>query len=565
MELLFDGDLCLNKEDSSFEAKSASKGIPMSVWESYSAFANSFGGTIVLGLDETEDGSLIVKGVKNADQQINEIWNTVNNPQKISSNILKSDNVKILERNGKKLITINVPRADRHTCPVYINDKINGGTFRRNGPNDYLCTKPEIAGMMRDSSNVPLDASPLNKFDMDDIDRDTLGRYRTLMRIVDEKHHWNTVPDGEFLRLIGAARRSEDGEMHPTLAGLLMFGIEYRITDELPDYKVDYIEYMNPGAKWEYRIVSGDGKWTGNIFDFYVNIKNRLSISVGRPFSVGSNWERVEDTDIDKALRESILNALVHADHRGRMGVRVEVYPYMIIVRNPGLFRIPISEAEGGGYSDPRNPTLAKIFSLIGAVERAGSGLYRIIETWKKNGFEPPSIEESINPPAVKLTLSMRTDPKASVISDEDKVLRLIAEDDKISIENISRETGLSKSRAEVIIKGLKERGEIIRIGERKGGRWLLIISLKETINKRYPFRAISSGGYLIEFRCIHKWETRSHKGSVGTRRGGDLPPAPVFEPLDEDIALRVRKLHGSGFRFEAVDGSPLYYDYDLE
>jgi predicted HTH transcriptional regulator len=474
MELIFDGDLCLNKEDSSFEAKSASKGIPMSTWESYSAFANSFGGTILLGLEETEDGSLAVKGAKNADRLIGEIWNTVNNPQKISSNILRSDDVRIIEQNGKELIIMNVPRADRHDRPVYINDRINGGTFRRNGPNDYRCTKPEVAGMIRESADTPLDASPLKGFDMSDIDRDTLTRYRTLMRITDEKHMWNSVHDNDFLKLIGAVRKGEDGEMRPTLAGLLMFGIEYRMTDEVPDYKVDYIEYMDSGVKWEYRIVSGDGRWTGNIFDFYTNVANRLSVSVGRPFSIGDGWRRVEDTDIDKALRESVINALVHADHRGRMGVRIEVRHDAIIVRNPGLFRIPIKEAEEGGYSDPRNPTLAKMFSLIGAVERAGSGLYRIIETWKKNGFEPPIIEESVNPPTVKLTLPMRTDPKASAISAEDKVLRLIAEDGSISIDKISKGSGLSRSKTELIMKTLKESGRIERAGGRKGGLWLI-------------------------------------------------------------------------------------------
>jgi predicted HTH transcriptional regulator len=102
MDLIFEGDLCLNKEDGSFEAKSAFKGIPLSTWESYSAFANSFGGTIILGLEEDENGSLVVKGVKNADQLVNEIWNTVNNQQKVSSNILRSDDVKIIEHNGMK-------------------------------------------------------------------------------------------------------------------------------------------------------------------------------------------------------------------------------------------------------------------------------------------------------------------------------------------------------------------------------------------------------------------------------------------------------------------------------
>ncbi|MCL2296654.1 MAG: putative DNA binding domain-containing protein [Methanomassiliicoccaceae archaeon] len=474
MDLLFGGDYCLNEEGASFEAKSASGGIPLSVWESYSAFANSFGGTIVLGLEETEDGRLLVKGIKNTDKIVNEVWNTVNNPQKVSCNVLKSDDVKIAEHNGKKLVIINIPRADRHDCPIYINDRMNGGTFRRNGPNDYRCTKPEIAGMMRESADMPIDTSVLEDFDMGDIDRSTLSRYRTFMRLGDEKHIWNTVPDNEFLRLIGAAKKGEDGNLHPTLAGLLMFGMEYRITCEVSDYKLDYIEYMKPGVEWEYRIVSGDGQWTGNVFDFYTSVSNRLGMSTGRPFAIGEDWRRVNDTDIDKALRESLINALVHADYRGRMGVRIEVRPNVVTVRNPGLFRIPIQEAEEGGYSDPRNPTLAKMFSLVGAVERAGSGLYRIMEIWKKNGFEQPLIEESLNPPTVKVTLIMKMDPKTSAISEEEKILGLMALDNGISIEKVSKETGIPKSKVEAAVKRLRDRGRLERTGGKKGGRWIV-------------------------------------------------------------------------------------------
>ena len=474
MELIFSGDYCLNKEDDRFEAKSAKGGISLSVWESYSAFGNSFGGTILLGLEETKDGALKVAGLEDADKIVNDFWNNINNPQKISRNILRSDDVKIIEHNKKKLIVINVPRADRHDCPIFINGQVTGGTFRRNGPNDYKCTMPEIAGMMRDNTDAALDSRILENFDMDDINKGTLSRFRSLMKINDEGHEWLALPDEEFLRLIGAADKGADGKLHPTAAGLLMFGLEYRISKEFPDYKVDYFEYLNTGVEWEYRIVSGDGKWTGNIFDFYVSVANRLKLSIGRPFAIGDNWRRIDDTDIDKSIRESMINALVHADHRGRMGVRIEVWPGRVIVRNPGLFRMPIRDAKAGGHSDPRNQTLAKMFGLTGVVERAGSGLYRIIETWKKNGFEPPLIEESLIPPTVKITLSMKMDPKAPVIPEDKKVIRLMEEDNSISLDKISKETGISRSKIDKIVKELKESGRLERAGDRKGGYWIV-------------------------------------------------------------------------------------------
>ncbi|MCL2148898.1 MAG: putative DNA binding domain-containing protein, partial [Methanomassiliicoccaceae archaeon] len=445
-----------------------------SVWESYSAFANSFGGTIVLGLEEAEGGALRAVGLKDADKTVNDIWNAINNPQKVSRNILVSDDVRVIVHDGRRMVSIDVPRADRHDRPVYVNGQVNNGTFRRNGPNDYKCSMPEIAGMMRDNTDTALDSHALDGFDMGDIDGGALSRYRSLMKANDEGHVWSALPDSEFLRLIGAAEKDAGGELRPTQAGLLMFGLEYRISKEFPDYKVDYLEHVDPGADWEYRIVSGDGRWTGNLFDFYVNAANRLKLSIGRPFAIGDGWRRVDDTDIDKAVRESLINALIHADYRGRMGVRVEVRPGVVTVRNPGLFRMPIRDAEAGGRSDPRNPTLAKMFTLTGVAERAGSGLYRIIETWKRNGFEPPRIEESLIPPTVKVTLPMRMDPKTTSIPDEERVLGLIRSDGGISLDKVSKETGLSRSKVDRIVKGLRESGRLERTGGKKGGHWIV-------------------------------------------------------------------------------------------
>ena len=474
MNLKFSGNYCLNTEDADFEAKSAKGGISLSAWEFYSSFANSFGGTIVLGLKETEDGTLMIEGIKDPNKIIKDIWNTVNNPQKVSCNLLRSDDVSIAEHNGMKLVVVNVPRADRHDCPVYINDRIDGGTFRRNGPNDYRCTKPEIAGMMRENADMPLDTNVLDDFGMDDLDAGTLSKYRTLMGSGGEKYAWNTVPQDEFLKLAGAVKKGEDGELHPTLAGLLMFGREYRIIDAVPYFKLDYTEYMNAGVEWEYRIVSGDGLWTGNIFDFYLNVSNRLKMTIGRPLVIGSDWRRIDDTDVDKALRESLINALVHADYYGRTGIKIEVRPKNVTIRNPGLFRIPIQEAKEGGYSDPRNPALAKMFSLIGAAERAGVGLYSIMETWKRNGFEAPEFEESLNPPRVKTTLSMKMDPMTSAVSDEEKVIGLMTADGSISIERISKEIGVPVSRTVSVVKKLKESGRVERTNGKRGGRWVV-------------------------------------------------------------------------------------------
>lgn len=65
------------------EVKKAAGELPKSLWDTYSAFANSFGGTIILGVDEDkETNALIPCGIAHPQQLMTDFWNTINNPQK---------------------------------------------------------------------------------------------------------------------------------------------------------------------------------------------------------------------------------------------------------------------------------------------------------------------------------------------------------------------------------------------------------------------------------------------------------------------------------------------------
>ena len=90
-------------------------------------------------------------------------------------------------------------------------------------------------------------------------------------------HPWETLNDEQYLEKIGAAAiYEEDGKIHPTAAGLLMFGEEYRIVREFPEYFLDYREMLDPSIRWTDRLQSGSGDWTGNLFDFYFRVYNKL-------------------------------------------------------------------------------------------------------------------------------------------------------------------------------------------------------------------------------------------------------------------------------------------------
>ena len=381
-------------ESAHLEGKSAKGGFPDSFWESYSAFANSDGGVIVLGVEEDKNGKLFVKdGLKDASKMKDTFWKLVNNRQKISHNIVLEKGVYILETNGKKILVVEVPRAERTVRPVYKGTDPRGGTFKRYGTGDHLCNSEEIGAMLRDSSISPLDAVAVEEIDLSALCMETVMAYRQMFKLTNPNHLWNTLDDEIFLRRIRATGAAQDGQYHPTEAGLLMFGYEYEITRRFPQYFLDYQEDRKVVgvAQWKDRIVSSSGDWSGNLFDFAMKILTKLQSDLKIPFVV-KGFQRIDDTPLHRLMREAVTNCLVHADYYGRQGIVVSKNSDGFVFANPGGMRIPTSEALAGGVSDPRNATLLKMFSFIRFGERAGSGLNGIVYVWKKVYHTNPEI-----------------------------------------------------------------------------------------------------------------------------------------------------------------------------
>ena len=140
------------RENNRLEAKKALGGLPESLWETYSAFANTLGGIILLGVEEHKDKSLHPINLPNPEKLIKEFWDIVNNPAKVNVNILSDEHITIENIQGKRIIAITVPRAQQYDQPVYIGSDPLSGTYWRSGDGDYRCTEEEIRAMMRNKS-----------------------------------------------------------------------------------------------------------------------------------------------------------------------------------------------------------------------------------------------------------------------------------------------------------------------------------------------------------------------------------------------------------------------------
>ena len=243
------------RENNRLEAKTALGGLPHSIWETYSAFANTLGGIILLGVKEKPDHSFEAVDLPDPGMLIKEFWDLANNPSKVSINLLSDKDVYSLDIDGKHIVVINIPRADRSYRPVYVDgNPLN--TYRRNGEGDYKCTKEEYMAMVRDAAIKTQDMLVLSEMDLSVFNADSVHSFRQRMRYSRPGHVWEQLDDERFLQAIDAVGFGDDGKNHPTSAGLLMFGNEHEILREFGNFFLDYQEQYDPENRWTDRIIS---------------------------------------------------------------------------------------------------------------------------------------------------------------------------------------------------------------------------------------------------------------------------------------------------------------------
>ena len=464
------------RENNRIEAKKAMGGLPRSLWETYSAFANTLGGIILLGVEEWPDKTLHTVDLPDPDRLIREFWDIVNNPNKTSVNILSSKDVFVQEVDGNHIVVIHVPRAERSYRPVYV-DGNPLSTYRRNGEGDYKCTKEEYQAMVRDASVKTQDMLVLNEMDMSVFNKESVRSYRQRMRLSRPGHVWEALEDEDFLLKLGAVGIGSDGRKHPTSAGLLMFGNEYDIVREYNAYFLDYQEQYDADTRWTDRIISSSGDWSGNVYDFYFRVYNKLTQDIKVPFKM-EGGTRVDDTSVHQALREALANCLVNAVYYGRQGLVIIKRRDAITMANPGSFRIEIDAAKSGGVSDPRNGAMLKMFNLIDIGERAGSGIPNIFRVWREQGWSAPVISESFDPDRIMLSLAFtKTIDKKQAIKTSNKsisarqdatVIEYLTDHTETKAKDIALLLNISDSRARAVLSRLIKSGIIVAEGGNK-------------------------------------------------------------------------------------------------
>lgn len=138
------------KETNRIEAKRATGGLPRSLWETYSAFANSDGGVILLGVAESKkDKSLYPVQLPDPWRLVAQFWETL--PRAVNKNILKKTDVTVEEVDGKEIVVIQIPKAKKKDRPIYIGGNPLTGSYYRRDEGDIRLPEHRIRQMIEES------------------------------------------------------------------------------------------------------------------------------------------------------------------------------------------------------------------------------------------------------------------------------------------------------------------------------------------------------------------------------------------------------------------------------
>lgn len=541
------------------EYKAAKGGLPKSLWETYSAFANTAGGTLYLGVKESDEGPSTA-GLTEADvdKLRGEFWVTLNNPQKVSANILQEHHVSVETHQGDAILVIEVPRATRSERPVYIGVDPFKGSYRRNHEGDFRCNEAEVQRMFADRlDQQPADSRILEYFGFDDLDPASLKQYRNRMASRAPNHAWLTEDDLGLLKKLGGWRKDRRTQQEGlTVAGLLMFGQTQAIQDPLavPGFHLDYRERLaeDDDIRWSDRLTI-DGTWEANLFQFYQRVVQKLSHDPA--LKVPFRPDRRAQSDAHEALTEALVNALIHADHTGQGGIVVDRFKERFEFSNPGTLLLSQEQLLAGGVTECRNKSLQLMFQLLGVGDKAGSGLDKIRRSWHAQLWQPPSLKETLRPDRVILTLPLISVMPEDVMArlqqrfgqafealspDEAQTLVITALEQQVTNRRLQEMLTLHRVDITQMLSGLVEKGMLVPHGRSRGAYYTL------------PIEPLD--GVRAEIVATH---TPSTSNTMSPHSEGSSPHADTMFPHSEPSSPH------KGATFPHSDGSSPHSDAD--
>ena len=451
-----------------FEVKSSLTELPKSVWETVSAFSNTSGGWIVLGVHQ-KGKRFYIEGLENPEKIESDFLNTIRNGEKFN-HILTAKSEKFTF-DGKTVLAFHIPSSA--SKPIYFNSIKN--TYIRSGSGDRKATESEIASMFRDQAFGTRSEMPIADTDISYLNEQSLRSYKAQVEKLNPFFAPPEMSVAEFCYQIGACDKS--GRV--TYAGLLFLGQRKHIDRFVPTFWMDYLEI--PGetletasSRYTFRIDPQENLW-----EYYRAILPRLRIFCNNEFSMNSDGTATDKEMQFECMREALANMCMHTDFFNPTHSCIQAYTNRVSFVNAGSFAVsPYEQREHYRLiSRPRNPSIAKMFRLAKLAETVGFGL-KTIYSWENYANTKVEITSEIDCSTVTFIFktTTKTDRKTNRKTDrktDRKIINAIMDNSQIPVKDLAQIVGLSLSGLKYHLRKMTKLGVITRVGT-KGGYWII-------------------------------------------------------------------------------------------
>lgn len=469
-----------------FEVKEAADALPKSVWETVSAFSNTSGGWLVLGVKQTGK-KFEIQGINNAEKIESDLMNALRGGRKMNFPLFPT--AKKYDIDGKTILAFHFDSSPQK--PIFFTTINN--TFIRSGSGDRRATDSEIAAMYRDQMFGCKSEEKVPGTGFNDLNMMSLETYRNHVRYYNPSFPFKDLPDVRFCEQTGIIK---GGEL--SYAGLLMLGKREAVLQHVSNFWVDYIEvpgpsYSEASTRYSFRMQEQD-----NIWESYQAIVQRLRLYANNPFTTTFSMAAPEDESELYALREGLINFLAHADYFSAMHPTIRVYSNRIEFQNPGRFMVDMEHLRDRIQSNPRNPGIIKLFRYAKLGENAGYGIDKMLKWesltgekvefsgdiesavvtyfrpgWKEE-VETEAMTTPMTTPKTTLMTTPKTTPKKGVYQ-RNQILQIIRVTPDISKERISELLDLTVDGIKYHLRKLKSERKIEWVGPMKSGCWKIV------------------------------------------------------------------------------------------
>jgi ATP-dependent DNA helicase RecG len=409
-----------------------------------SAFANSDGGRMHIGIDD--NGRVI--GVENSKKLLEDL------PNKILSKLGNIAKVRLEELEGKGTIIVIVEKTD---VPI----SYNGRYYKRAGSTTQELNGKELTRFLISKSFSNWDEYPVANSNLSEIDPATLGKFKTLARnrlaFVDD-----TIQPVDFLAKLNLLEGSQIRR-----AGILLFGKNVKKYFASAFIRIGKFDRKN-------ELISMD-TIEGNLFE---QIERCIETLKGKYLLIKTQIDGLYRKDSlefpESVLREAITNAVVHREYIGAH-IQIKIFPDKMIIWNEGGLPSPLTIADLKVIhpSRPRNELIADVLFKAGLIETWGHGTLKMVEICKKKGLREPVYAEEFGGFSVKLSKDIFDIQFLSNYNLNDRQLQSLAylkENREIRNNRYQQLNHVSKGTATKELTAMVRAGLLHKIGTRGAG-----------------------------------------------------------------------------------------------